>query len=448
MLRLEFQSRIFLMALAIAGAAHGQTNAGSWRALPNAPVARANERFDDVFFLNPMIGWVVNLPENKIFKTIDGGENWVEQATLGSVFLRCIGFANEQLGWTGNLNFHNNPIAKRSLFETRDGGITWANISNRIAGPDPAGICGLWVVNARLVYGAGRWNGPPMFIKSVDGGMSWTSLDLRPLATGLVDVFFFNADSGLIVGGKGVGSSLQEQNASQAVILFTADGGQTWRTVYESAAKGKWCWKISFPTRAIGYVATQGPTGDGIILKTTDGGMTWQEKFVGAGLGFSGIGFATAQKGWVGSLGAYESSDGGESWQEVANVGRLINRFRMLSPTLGYAVGQTVYKYSPSQPSAVSENNSSPPAQFTLSQNHPNPFKTSTTIAYTLKQSGFVELSVYDIRGQAVATVVRGPQPSGKYSAQLDGLNLPSGVYFYKLSAGGFVATKKMILLR
>jgi hypothetical protein len=58
------------------------------------------------------------------------------------------------------------------LFETRDGGATWANISNRIVGPDPAGICGLWVVNERLVYDVGRWNGPPMFIKSADGGMN------------------------------------------------------------------------------------------------------------------------------------------------------------------------------------------------------------------------------------------------------------------------------------
>ncbi len=445
MLCSRYQWRIFLMALAIAGTVHGQS---SWRALLNAPVARQNERFDDVFFLNPMTGWVVNLPQNKIFKTIDGGESWVEQATLGSVFLRSIGFANEQLGWTGNLNFHNNPIARRSLFETRDGGATWANISNRIAGPDPAGICGLWVVNERLVYGVGRWNGPPMFIKSADGGMNWTFLDLRPLVTGLVDAFFFSADSGLIVGGKGVGSSLAEQGASQAVILFTADGGQTWKTVYESTAKGKWCWKISFPTRTIGYVATQGPNGDGIILKTTDGGMTWQEKFVGAGLGFSGIGFATSERGWVGSLGSYETSNGGESWQEVANIGRLINRFRMLSPTLGYAVGQTVYKFSPGQPSAVSDDNGSPPREFTLSQNHPNPFNASTTISYTLKQSSFVELSVYDVRGQTVATFIRERQSNGKYSVQLNDLKLPSGVYFYKLSTNSFVATKKMILLR
>jgi photosystem II stability/assembly factor-like uncharacterized protein len=86
MLCLGFGARIFLATLLIAGAAHGQTNASSWRELPNAPVARQNERFDDVFFLNPLIGWVVNLPQSKIFKTIDGGESWVELATLGSVF--------------------------------------------------------------------------------------------------------------------------------------------------------------------------------------------------------------------------------------------------------------------------------------------------------------------------------------------------------------------------
>jgi photosystem II stability/assembly factor-like uncharacterized protein len=333
-----------MLALFVNIAAHGQTNTGSWRALPNAPVVPENGRFDDVFFINPTTGWITNVGEGKIYQTADGGQSWVEQLDAQRAFgyhvgFRCVGFANEQAGWTGNLNFHNNPIPRRSLFETRDGGKTWTNISNRITGPDPAGVCGLWVVNEQIIYGAGRWNGPPIFIKSIDGGNSWTSMDLRPMATGLVDVFFFNADSGLIVGGKGVGSSLDEQRASKAIILFTTDEGSTWKTVYESTTAGKWCWKISFPTRNIGYVATQGPTGDGIVLKTIDGGLTWEEKFVGAGLGFSGIGFATSTKGWVGAFGTYETSDGGNTWQEVANVGRLINRFRILSDTLGYAVG-------------------------------------------------------------------------------------------------------------
>ncbi|MCI0690563.1 T9SS type A sorting domain-containing protein [candidate division KSB1 bacterium] len=443
----------FHLVIFIAVVALGQTDASSWRTLPNAPVAPDNGRFDDVFFINPETGWIANVAAGKIYKTTDGGESWIEQIEARNVFgyfvgFRCVGFASEQLGWAGNINLHNIPVARRSLFETRDGGRTWANISDRISGPDPAGICGLWVVNDRLVYGAGRWNGPPMFIKSTDAGMSWAALDLRPLATGLVDVFFFNADSGLIVGGKGVGSSLEEQNASQSVILFTADGGKTWKTVYEGTTKGKWCWKISFPTRTIGYVATQGPTGDGIILKTTDGGLTWQEKFVGVGLGFSGIGFATSQKGWVGALGAYETLDGGESWQEVANVGQRINRFRILSATLGYAAGETVYKFSSDQSTSVFDNKNAGPTAFALLQNHPNPFEASTTIAYHLKQSGFVELSVYNVRGRTVAILVREHQPAGKYGVAFDGSKLPNGIYFCKIQSGNVVEARKMILMR
>lgn len=146
----------FHLVIFIAVVALGQTDASSWRTLPNAPVAPDNGRFDDVFFINPETGWIANVAAGKIYKTTDGGENWIEQIEARNVFgyfvgFRCVGFASEQLGWAGNINLHNIPVARRSLFETRDGGRTWANISDRISGPDPAGICGLWVVNDRLV---------------------------------------------------------------------------------------------------------------------------------------------------------------------------------------------------------------------------------------------------------------------------------------------------------
>jgi photosystem II stability/assembly factor-like uncharacterized protein len=69
--------------------------------------------------------------------------------------------------------------------------------------------------------------------------------------------------------------------------------------VYESTHTGVWCWKISFPTRQIGYVSTQGAQNNGVVLKTTNGGLSWQEIVVGQGLGFSGIGFVSSSFGWV-----------------------------------------------------------------------------------------------------------------------------------------------------
>jgi hypothetical protein len=81
-------------------------------------------------------------------------------------------------------------------------------------------------------------------------------------------------------------------------------------------------------------------------------------------------------------------------------------------------------------------------------QNHPNPFSASTTIAYILAQSGPVELIVYNVSGQAVATLAQEWQPVGKHDVKFDGARLPSGIYFYKIQSGDFVEVRKMILMR
>ncbi len=93
------------------------------------------------------------------------------------------------------------------------------------------------------------------------------------------------------------------------------------------------------------------------------------------------------------------------------------------------------------------------PVQFHLSQNYPNPFNPSTTIKYTIPDvaSGFslsVTLKVYDILGSEVANLVNEEKPAGSYQIEFDATNLPSGVYFYRLQAGSFVETKKMVLMK
>ncbi len=88
------------------------------------------------------------------------------------------------------------------------------------------------------------------------------------------------------------------------------------------------------------------------------------------------------------------------------------------------------------------------PAEFSLGQNYPNPFNPSTTIEYFLPQSSRVVLKVYDVLGKEIRTLVDGKQAAGRYRVQLDGKNLPGGMYFYRIQAGGFVQTKKLTLLK
>jgi hypothetical protein len=86
------------------------------------------------------------------------------------------------------------------------------------------------------------------------------------------------------------------------------------------------------------------------------------------------------------------------------------------------------------------------PPSYVLSQNYPNPFKTSTTISYSIPQRDFVQLKVYNMLGRVVAVLVSKEQPSGNYQVVLNASGLTSGIYFCRLQSGNFTETKKLII--
>jgi N-acetylneuraminic acid mutarotase len=88
------------------------------------------------------------------------------------------------------------------------------------------------------------------------------------------------------------------------------------------------------------------------------------------------------------------------------------------------------------------------PVTYSLSQNYPNPFNPTTTIKFTLPKSSRVELKVYDIAGKEVANLVNEQRVAGSYQVDFDASNLSSGVYFYRITAGEFTMTKKMLLIK
>lgn len=88
------------------------------------------------------------------------------------------------------------------------------------------------------------------------------------------------------------------------------------------------------------------------------------------------------------------------------------------------------------------------PKEFKLYQNYPNPFNPSTIVSYDVPKTSHVIITLYDVLGRKLATIINGTKDPGSYHATFNGSDLPSGVYFYRLQAGSFTQVKKMVLLK
>ncbi len=133
----------------------------------------------------------------------------------------------------------------------------------------------------------------------------------------------------------------------------------------------------------------------------------------------------------------------------------------IVTPTLtGYTFTPVSRTYSNLQASIGSQNYTTQgkvgvantdktlPSEFELDQNYPNPFNPSTNISFSLPSKSFVSLKIFDALGREVSTILSVELLAGKYSRQWNAAGLPSGIYFYRLQAGSFNETKKMILLK
>jgi len=323
------------------------TSADGWRLQESSPASPDNRRHDDIAFLDEQAGWLVNT-RGEVYGTTDGGGRWDRLAQFpNDVFPRCVGFASARLGWIGNINFTGSPRPDMALFETQDGGRTWANVSTRIAGAPVTGLCGMRVLSPSVTVAVGRWSGPAVFVKTVDGGRTWTSRSLDALTGGAVDVAFLDGSTGFAVGGFGDGASDAQQRASRVVVLGTTDGGESWSVRHLGDQPGERGWKVQFVDAATGHVSIEGPGAVGSILRTTDGGATWQRRLVASGVSFEGIGFVTPERGWAGSgRTLYRTGDGGATWQAL-EFAASVNRIRVVGPRRAFASGDRVYAWQP-----------------------------------------------------------------------------------------------------
>jgi photosystem II stability/assembly factor-like uncharacterized protein len=367
----------------------------SWHITP-APIL--DNRYDDIMFINEDVGWAVNF-SGVLIKTSDRGNTW--QTLNGPVgfFYRSVRFVDSIHGFIGKLAPSNTTAADTNFFyKTDDGGNNWTAVEN-FPGPGAAGICGMCSVNDSFLYAVGRYDGPAGMYKSADKGITWEYHDMSAYASGLVDCYFWSADSGIVIGDRGTAAQAWD---SGGVILSTFDGGDTWQVRYENPERIGVCWKISFPSRNIGYVSLQefNFNGNCIFLKTTDGGLNWEEKVYSPDYyNAEGIGFINDTVGWIGGdfTHSYMTIDGGDTWikdtigitPEPYPFEGALNRFRFISDTLGYGSGMAIYRYSKEEIfTGISTAAANLSLQFEI---YPNPSNTNITVLFDLLKSASVK---------------------------------------------------------
>jgi photosystem II stability/assembly factor-like uncharacterized protein len=331
------------------------------------------------------------------------------------------------------------------------------------------------------------------FCKSYDGGKTWRELaHTSALQDGILSMYWFHPDTGIVVGHKAFGTRRDEviwkttnggwtltevlaatlpptdmqwngidfapanRNIGVVVgddnyIFYTTDGGTTWTQATENIATAT----IDLEDVVMVNSTTGFAVGDsGTLVKTTNGGAAWTVQAVTWGtVNLLDIEFNTPNRLWVGGVDngfLWYSTNGGANWTN-ASVGLVTGTtdvksvfFHGMSGIL-WAGCENSYVASRTDNVAGTDTPSLP---FALNQNYPNPFNPSTTIEFAIASDDHVSLNVYNVSGKLVATIMNKDLKAGTYTVAFKADNLATGVYFYKLTTSTFEETRKMVLIR
>ena len=331
----------------------------SWKKVNTEPYAGKQ---DDITFVDQNTGWYVN-GYGKIFHTVDGGTTWEKQLEQKGSFFRTIAFIDKNVGFAGTVGteYFPNVTDTIPLYGTKDGGKSWNPVTYK--GPYVKGLCAMDIVKEQYInhgkidykvhlFAVGRVGSPANSMISHDGGETWTSHSMNADCKMVFDIKMFNKKEGFACA-----ATSEDITQSNALILKTSDGGETWQKVYQSTRPYETTWKVSFPSKEVGYVTIQSYNPDPTIkqqrvAKTTDGGNTWTEINLteDATAREFGIGFIDENHGFVGTMNSgFETKDGGRTWVTI-DLGRACNKIRIYKDekdkVYGYAIGVNVFKYN------------------------------------------------------------------------------------------------------
>ncbi|KXK52409.1 MAG: Two component regulator propeller domain-containing protein [Chlorobi bacterium OLB5] len=374
-----------------------------------------------VSFINENTGIIVGT-NNVVLKTYNGGINWIKLDSLPYIWLNCIKYIDV-----------NNAIAcsrQGGVYKSTNGGLNWhiifeiENFTNRIS--YVSGIIFILSANDGTLY------------KSTDLGVTFSVLNSN---VHMQCAFFVDQNIGYMAGSwiTGIGHY-------QGQVKRTTNSGLNWTIVYDSpvfidVVFNSSMYFINQSTGFLsGYVGIYKTTNNGNNLNGVSGGMILNLEFIGNEIGFA-TGYPTIIK----------TDNGGVNWVTSYNSGnKTINSSCFVNTQTGWAVGSQglILKTTNGGLTFINSTGGNIPDNYSLSQNYPNPFNPVTNIKFDIPKSGLVKITVYDLLGREVTSLVNQQMQPGSYSVDWDASNYPSGVYFYRIETETFTDSKKMILLK
>lgn len=411
------------------------------------------EMLNSVCFVNQNVGWVAGGPD--ICFTRDGGSEWVKQnypcGLNDDFFFNSVYFIDELTGFVTGTVSSIPHFAKRNLIlKTTNGGVDWFRMQ----------CCGgseLFSVHFEDTF-IGWAAGNDYIINTTDGGMTWAP---QPVPAAMNDtytftsVFFINKMVGWVAGKLNTGHITNDYN----VLFKTTNGGQEW--IRNFVIEGEGFNSVYFENTMNGWAV-----GNNTIYFTKDGGKYWEESYFPSGendyFTFKSVHFVNPLIGWVsGELFVdppqrtysivIKTYDGGLNWNiENLNTELCLNSIHFEDADIGWTVGKegAIYKTTNGGKSFDDRVSKASGKKPVLSQNYPNPFNPVTKISFTVSKNSFVSLKVYDMSGREVKSLVNETKSPGNYSVDFNGSDFTSGVYFYKIQAGDFTETKRMMLVK
>ena len=209
-------------------------------------------------------------------------------------------------------------------------------------------------------------------------------------------------------------------------------------------------------TKAIGYIILASHPHDYIAFTNPVGGEEWQSKSnkeITWDL-FGNVGASTLSwsyndgSDWI-ELSTFTDPSVGKYIWNIPDSNKIFNNCLLKMSWSSYEITSSRFTIQPFVSTQVDKDIiESIPKDYLLLQNYPNPFNPTTRINYSVPNTSFVTIIVYDVLGRAVVTLVNEQKIQGNYNVEFNASNLPSGVYFYQIKAGKFIDVKKMLLLK